>query len=147
VKPYPISAFPQQPEARFAFLQEQLANGLITPEEFAELSDMPDIRTSQQMKYASYFAAKDNVERIMDGKEAISPEKYDKLSLALSVAVNSYLYSRQRGAPEDRLAALRDYIDEIQVMLPAPPPPEMPPAAPAAVPALPAPAPEGVPML
>ena len=129
VKPYPISALPQQPEARFDFLQKQLDAQLITPEEFAELNDMPDLKTQTRMKYASYFAAKDNVERIMGGKEAISPEKYDKLSTCLSVAVNSYLFARQRGAPEERLSALRDYIDEIQTLIPEPPAPPTPPVA------------------
>lgn len=137
VKPYPISALPQQPEARFDFLQKQLDAQLISPEEFAELNDMPDMKTANRLKFASYFAAKDNVERIMGGKEAISPEKYDKLSTCLSVAVNSYLFARQRGAPEERLSALRDYIDEIQTLIP----PQPAPAAPA-----PSPAPMGAPV-
>jgi hypothetical protein len=137
VKPYPVSALPQQPEARFQYLQAQLEAGMISPEEFAELNDMPDLRTAMQMKYASYFAAKDNVELIMNGDPAVSPEKYDNVDVALKVAVNSYLFSRQRKAPEDRLQALRDYIDELQTLVPPPPPPAMPPPAGALPPATP----------
>jgi hypothetical protein len=131
VKPYPTSALPQEPAARFAFLQEQLNAGLISPEEFADLNDMPDFKTANQLKYASYYAAKDNVERILDGKDIIRPEKYGNITLELKVATNSYLYCRTRGVPENKLSRLRDYIDELEAFsaaapVEAPATPEMP---------------------
>jgi hypothetical protein len=143
VKPYAVSSLPQEPAARFSALQERLQAGLITPEEFADLNDMPDMRTADRMKYASYYGAKNNVERILRGKDYIAPEKYDDLAAVLRVTVNAYLYARDRGAPEDRLQELRSYIDEVQALKARSEAPT-PEAAPAGV-ALEA-VPEGLPM-
>jgi hypothetical protein len=132
VQPYPVSALPQEPAARFEFLTQQMQAGLISPEEFSELNDMPDLKASAQMKYASYYATKDNIERILDGLPYISPEKFDNLEQMLMMVTNAYLSSRKNPAiPDSVLDAFRVYLEDIQTLIDAikPPAPEVAPEA------------------
>jgi hypothetical protein len=126
VKPYPTATLPSHPEARYQRLSEMLQSGMLTPEEFAELSDMPDFQAHNQLKFAPYFACKANIERIIEGNNYIRPEKYDNINLCLTMANNYYLKLRSSQAKEEILDELRLYIDELMVLNEAAQPPEQP---------------------
>lgn len=113
VKPYPTATLPQHPEARYQRLSEMMASGMLTPEEFAELSEMPDFQASNQIKFAPYFACKTNIERIIEGQDYIRPEKNDNIELCLTLSNNYYLRLRSSGASIEILDSLRLYIDEL----------------------------------
>ncbi len=153
IKNYPVSALPNEPAARQEKLAELLANGLISPAEFADLADMPDMRMHTEIKYAGYYSARKNVEAILDGEDPMAAEKYDDLETCLTVATNMYLHARDNGVKDRILQNLQEYIDSIQSLIesdiPASPEPlpmtEMPPAPGAGMPPLP-PMPQGVPV-
>jgi hypothetical protein len=117
VLPYPVSAMPQEPAAKYEFLTQQMQAGLITPEEFSELNDMPDFKSSSQSKYASYYSVKKIIEDILDNKVPPPPEKYDDLELARQMLTNAFLGARAGGTPEDILNAFRLYIEDVQTLI------------------------------
>lgn len=143
VKAFPVSTLPSHPEARYQRLSEMMQSGMISPEEFAELSEMPDIQAYNSIKFAPYFSAKAQIESIIEKQEYKAPEKYDDLELCMKMAINYYLRLRDQDAPENTLESLRNYIDEIQSMIEASTPP---PAAPQELPMGMAPAQAQVPM-
>jgi hypothetical protein len=116
VKAFPSSALPQQPEARYQRLSEMLQGGLITPEEFYDLNDMPDLKTGNDIKYSDYNAIKANLSRIVESKTYIRPSKYDNLTLSKQMALKFKSYLTVRNAPEEIINIVLNLIDDIDIL-------------------------------
>lgn len=119
IKVFPTSALPNHPEGRLQRLNDFMNLGIISPEDFIQLLDMPDIAEFNKLTYSGISAAKDNIERIMDGEEYVPPEQYDDLPQSLKVAIQAYLNLRTTNTDEVILQNVRSYIDELRVLIDA----------------------------
>jgi hypothetical protein len=138
---FPTSALPQQPAARMQALQEHLESGLITREQFFEMSDAPDLDSLRDEMNAPTDAIRSRIDKILDGEDPGMPEAYDTLALIPPLGKAVYLRERERGAPEETLEALRNYINSAASMV-AQAQAAVPPTASPADAAMPPPGPE-----
>jgi hypothetical protein len=114
---FPTSALPQQPAARMQALQEHLESGLITREQFFDMSDAPDLDSLRDEMNAPTDAIRSRIDKILDGEDPGVPESYDALSLIPSMGTAVYLRERERGAPEEILETLRQYINQAAALI------------------------------
>jgi hypothetical protein len=142
---FPTSALPQQPAARMQALQEHLQSGLITREQFFDMSDAPDLDSMRDEINAPVDAIRSRLDKILDGENPGVPESYDSLSLIPTMARSVYLRERERGAPEETLETLRQYMNQAANLLAKAQPPAAPamPGDPAAMAAPPGAPPAG----
>lgn len=145
---WPVSLLPQTPAGKLAAVQDLIDLQVIDGRAAKILMDLPDTKSLPDAYEASFKLARYQVDRILREGEAQTPEAFQDLNTALTVALDSY--NRARTYPDvqaERLDLLRDYIEAIQGLLaPPPPPPEaMPPAAPAMPPDATVPAPPPMP--
>jgi hypothetical protein len=118
VKPFPTSALPSTPEGRLQRLNDWMTMGIITQDEVIELADFPDLQEYRESRYAPSVSAKNLVSKIIETGMLIMPSKFDDVRLCGKYAVQQYLNLRTRGAPEEVLFALSDFIDACLAMLP-----------------------------
>jgi hypothetical protein len=141
VKPYPTSALPQQPEARFAQLQEYMNIGLISQEEFIEMLDLPaDMVSMMRRKNAAVYMAKETLAKIVDTGELVRANKYWDLETTLRIAIQELSFLEVNNCPEDTLDLIRTFIDDTLALKDSlqPPVPTQPTAPVEAVPPMPA---------
>ncbi len=144
---WPVSSLPQTPSARYQKVKEMMQDGFVDKAIAQRLLEFPDIEAESNLANSVIDDADATISAILDEKEPrLMPlEPYQNLDLIIQRANAAYLYSRHRGCPEERLALLRNLIDNAtaqKAALMAPPPMAMPTGAPMAPPA-PAPAPGG----
>lgn len=144
---WPVSSLPQTPSARYQKVKEMMQDGFVDKAIAQRLLEFPDIEAESNLANSVIDDADATISAILDEKEPrLMPlEPYQNLDLIIQRANAAYLYSRHRGCPEERLALLRNLIDNAtaqKAALMAPPPMAMPQGAPMAPPA-PAPAPAG----
>lgn len=114
---FPASILPQTPAGRMEKVQELLGAGLLQPDAAMELLDFPDLEDAMGSVNAARNAVRSRVAAMLDGDEYRSPEPYDDLQTIVTLVPRVYLEERERGCPEDRLQALRDYVDEANALI------------------------------
>lgn len=117
--------------------------GLITPDEFRDLTEHPDLERTLSRYTEAMRAAEEDIEAIEDGY-VVSPEPFGSLDMMIRVGTVAYLRNRRVGdadgddvCPEEILESIRDYV-VLAAHMQAPP--EMPGAMPAGPGAMPDPA-------
>jgi hypothetical protein len=109
---YPISALPQQPAARLERVMEMKRDQMIDEEEFAALSDMPDLEKHARRRNAPY----QYLERIMEkmarkGGTLIRPVYYMDLPIGIQLAKKYWALAKT--AENDEAAVLyEEWIEE-----------------------------------
>lgn len=154
---FPTSMLASTPSARIRQVESLAQAGWITPEQAKRLLDFPDIERENALEQAAYDASQRHIEDILyHDRDDVIPEPFDDLALCKEQAQAAYLKARNDGAPEDRLDALRRFIEDCIATMqaashkaqgPGPemaPPPPMPPGGPE-MPLPPPGAPPGVP--
>jgi hypothetical protein len=114
---FPASLLPQTPAGRFERVQELYGAGFIDQDTAMELLDVPDLEESSNSRLASIRAIRARVSAMLDGGDYIAPEPFDNLQLIVAWVPRVYLVEREHGCPEERLQALRDYIEEAQFLM------------------------------
>jgi len=153
---FPASSLPQTPSAKYQKVKEMMQDGFIDKPVAQRLLEFPDIEAESNLGNAIIDDADATISAILDDEEPrlLPLEPYQNLDLIIQRATASYLYARHRGCPEDRLALLRNLIDnataqKVQMTMPPPMPGgagPMGPPAPGAGPSMaPPPAPGGAP--
>lgn len=150
---WPVSSLPQTPSARYQKVKEMMQDGFIEKPVAQRLLEFPDIEAESNLGNAMIDDVDATISAILDEKEPILMplEPYQNLDLIIQRANAAYLYSRHRNCPEDRLALLRNLIDNASAQkaaLMAPPPmpagpPGMPPGPPPDMMGAPPPMPGG----
>lgn len=141
----PVSVLPTTPAAKAATLDELTSAGILTPEEFREEMNLPDIKALNGPATAPRKVIQMQLARILKDGEPLSPEPFFPLALAQQLAAQHYCQGVLDGAPEDRLELVRRYIQAcVDLSAPAPVPPTDVPAGPVPEPPAGLP-PEGLP--
>jgi hypothetical protein len=136
---FPVSSLPQTPAARYARVQEMLADGFIDKAVAQRLLDYPDIEAENNLGNAAIDDVDWTISKILDQEtpELMPVEPYQNLDMLISRATAAYLQVRHLGCPEDRLAMLRDLIanaSQLMSDMAAPAPVPVAPQAPLAPP-------------
>lgn len=137
LKAFPVSSLPEDPAGRLETVQEYAQAGWISPQAARRLMSMPDIEMSDNLANASEGLLHKIFEEMLqeDGKYR-SPEPYMDLSLGKELCLQYMNYADAHNAPEDRMALLDKFNNQLTGMLN--PQAQMPQAA---APANPTPAP------
>lgn len=134
---YDESSLPSDPAGRQAKLSEMLAANEITTEEFRSLSNLPDLKQSDQLANALRERILHDLDAIIeDGKKGYTPPDsfvLDPTDLATTLTVQTINKYSVTDLEEEKMQLLRDYFTQIQTLKQtATPPPPMPiPQAPA----------------
>lgn len=142
----PVSVLPTTPAAKMATLEEMANAGIITPEEFREEMDLPDIKALNGPATAPRRLIERQMLSILRDGAPQKPEPFFPLDLAKQIAAQHYCQGTLDGAAEDRLEMIRQYIQMVtdqQAIAAGPPKLSPPDAAPPDGAALP---PDGVPV-
>lgn len=131
----PISILPSTPAAKAAALEELMNAGVLTPEEFRENLDLPDVKAMNKTASAPRRVIEMQLLKMIRDGEPQSPEPFFPLDLAKKLAAEHYCQAQVDGAAEDRLELVRRYWQACQDLTTPPPPvegemappPEMPP--------------------
>jgi hypothetical protein len=126
------SSLPRDPAGRQARLSEMLAAGEISNQEFRRLSNFPDLEQSDQLAIALQERILHDLDEIIEkgGKRLPSPPDsfiLDPTDLATTLTVQTINKYAVTDLEESKMALLRDYFTQIQVLKKeAMPPPPMP---------------------
>jgi hypothetical protein len=112
IQPFPTSALPQTPEGKLNRLNEWVKMGLITTEDMMEMVDFPDVQELRETRDASIIAIKELCAKIIETGEPVMPSKFDNVAYGVEYGTALFLNLRTRGAPENILIALQEFIDE-----------------------------------
>jgi hypothetical protein len=108
---FPTSLLPQTPAGRMEAIQELAKTGIPT-EDLHDLLDIPDLDDWRDTQNAPKDAVRARVAAMLDGEEYESPEAFDNLDTIIGYGTRLYLMARRDGAPEERLSAVRRYIND-----------------------------------
>jgi hypothetical protein len=117
VEVFPTSMLPHSPEGRLAMVEELLAAGKIDDDFAMELLDFPDVSAYKEIRMADTYAIRDALADIVEKGEYKPPEEFDNLEKALDIAHRTYLRMRSKGAPEDVLALVRQYMADCKALM------------------------------
>lgn len=150
IRAYPVSDLPQSPAGRQAVLQERMAAGIYTPEQYRRLSRSPDLEAEDALEAAPHDYLVRVLEEMAYGNGAyVAPEALDldAAGTAKDLARKYYAKARNDNVSPDRLKNLRRFVVAVvelekKAASAAAPPPAPPGAgAPPALPPAPPPAP------
>lgn len=136
---WPVSNLPQTPAARLQRVKEMMEAGFITKAQAQRLLEFPDIEAESNLANAVIDDADATISAILDDKtpKLMPLEPYQNYDMIIERSNAAYLYARHRGCPEERLALLRNLIDNAtaaKAALMQPPPGPMNLAPPGAAP-------------
>ena len=115
---FPTSALASTPAARMRQVEAWAQAGWLTPAQAKRLLDFPDLDRENQLDRAAHDAAERHVDDILyGGRDDVVPEAFDDLALCAQMAQAAYLAARNDDAPEDRLEALRRYMDDCRELM------------------------------
>ena len=134
---FPTSLLPQTPAGRIQKVADLQELGVLQPDQLMELLDVPDLEEAIDLATSTRRAVRLRIAAMLDESDYRSPEPYLDLRVALDLTRRVYLEEESNGAPEEALDLLRQYANEILVMLQ--PPPVDQPAAPTGASPIPGP--------
>jgi len=146
---YPTNKLSKDPAERIAQVEQLVNSGVVSPEDAPRLLDYPDLDSEWNMKYASFNLTMKCISSILRKGKMILPRPFMNLQQSIKIAQMQELLAEIKGAPEDKLQMLREWIQSAVDLANPPPaagsPPVGSPSPP--VPGAPAPmAPSGPPM-
>lgn len=109
------------PAARKDKLNEWIAAGLISADEYKAMSGFPDLEQKAELFASASDFSELQINNMLNG-DAETPDPLSNLELCLKNANNTYLHLRALKAPEDILMNFRDYMELIRGLLQPPPP-------------------------
>ncbi len=137
IRCFPVSSLPQEPAAREATVQEYVQAGWLTPQRARRLMAFPDLEADDNLADASEELFIKNFETMMEGtsKDAeadyVAPDPLANLALGKELCLQEYAFAMLWEAPEERIALLREWLQQVdaiqQAAMPPPPAPGMPP--------------------
>lgn len=114
---FPTSALSNTPSGRLQDVQELLQAGFISREDGRKLLDFPDLKSTTNLDIADLENIERQIEKMIDKGSYEPPEPYQNLELAVKKVQQAYLMYRHKGAPEERLELLRNYIEDAQGLI------------------------------
>lgn len=134
---YPVSKLPNDPEGRLATIQEMMQAGLLSPDVGRRLLDFPDLESEENLANSSIDYLHMILDKMIEDGEFTPPEPFDNLTKARALALEYYAQGKLNNLKEDRLELLRQFIKQIDLLMPPPQPMGAPGMPQGAAPALP----------
>jgi hypothetical protein len=119
---FPSSSLPMTPAGRLQSVEELIASGLITSEQGKELLSFPDLERFASLDQAGMRLVDKMIGDMLQG-ESRSPEPYLPLASGIARVTHALLWAQFRGAPQDILELLLEWIAAAREMLVKPPEP------------------------
>lgn len=145
---YPTNRLSKDPAERMAQVEQLINGGMIDPNDAPRLLEFPDLQQEWNLKYASYEVCMWMIDSILNEGVTIQPVPFMNFDEAIKWGTLKLLVATRCKAPEDRLQALREWIEKLDSMKQeAMPPPTAPTQAglPAGAPPAPGVPPGGAP--
>lgn len=114
---YPTNILPSTPAGKLQRIQEMMQAGFLDQTDAQALLDYPDLKQVTNLKTAPREIVFKFIENMLEGKPYAPPEPYFDLTYAKQATQLSYLQAKMGGAPEDRLEALRTFMDDIDTLV------------------------------
>lgn len=106
----PAGDLASTPSARFDQLMRMADANRITNDEFRASWFMPDLKSLNDIDLSDSQIIEKVLSYIVKTGNAVLPESFDNLQLAVALGRKFYNMCRVKGVPEDRLRLLRDYV-------------------------------------
>lgn len=113
----PVSALASDPAGKLAQLNEMLAAQVITPAEWRELYDLPDLDRSNDLAFAGRELARMLVEKALDGETDIPATRACDLEFLIDYAWKVHARSQLEGATTEDLEKVRNLAGHAQALL------------------------------
>lgn len=125
---FPVSSLPNDPSGRMQTIQEWVQAGWITPRTAKRIQNFPDLEAVEELDNAKEDYLHMILEKIIDDGEFTPPEPFDDLQLAKELFLNYYAYGKNSGVEEDKLEMLRQFNEQVDLLVQkaTPPPPTAP---------------------
>lgn len=146
MKAFPVNSLSDDPSERFDQIQEYMQAGMLSPRAGRKLMSMPDVEMSDALANATEDLLCKVLEEMLDSEgtddDYTPPEPYWDLQLAQQMTLEYLNYAELHNAPEANIQLLRDFLQQVQELIPPPPAPmptpgATPPANPTATPTSP----------
>lgn len=135
---FPTSALPSTPAGRLATVEEMANAGFIDEEEARDLIRFPDLGKELSLESAARRDIDMQINEMLGKGVAVEPEEYQDLQYGLRRVTSAMLWAKRRGAPEDRIDLMMDWlyrakslitqkVQQEQPQMPPGPPQPMPP--------------------
>lgn len=139
LKIFPVSALPNDPAGRLQTVQEYVQAGFMSPRTARKLLDFPDVEQIEDLQNASEDYLHMILEKMIEDAYYTPPEPFDDLALAKELALEYYAQGKLNNLEEEKLDLLRQFIDQVALLVqrampPAPMPGAIPQANPQAMP-------------
>ena len=117
MKMFPTSSLAQDPSDRMQQIQEWVQAGWITPRTAKRIQDFPDLEAVEQLENAKEDYLHMVFEKILDDGEYTAPEPFDDLQMAKQLFLDYYAYAKCNGVEEDKLEMLRNFNEQVDLLI------------------------------
>lgn len=125
-KMFPVSSLPNDPSDRMQTIQEWVQAGWVTPRTAKRIMNFPDLEAVEDLENAKEDYLHMVLEKIIDDGEYTPPEPFDDLPLAKDLFLQYYAYSKCNGVEEEKLEMLRNFNEQIDILVQMAAPPPLP---------------------
>ena len=98
-------------------IQEWVQAGWITPRTAKRIQDFPDLEAVEQLENAKEDYLHMVFEKILDDGEYTAPEPFDDLQMAKQLFLDYYAYAKCNGVEEDKLEMLRNFNEQVDLLI------------------------------
>jgi len=117
---FPVSQLPNTPEGKLQFTTELSQAGYIDHDMALELLQLGDVDDGMSLLTAPFDDALMLIDQMLEDGEPASPEPYMNLALTQKLAQSAYLRAHHGHCPEERLALLRAFLEQLASMMTPP---------------------------
>ena len=108
---WPVSSIPTEPEGRYQQIAEMFANGEINKQEKMLLDSKPDTDAYDELATAMQQHAYKTLGEIMRTGKLSPPDAYENWDTVISIAQSFLKLQENKGAPDDKLRLVEQWID------------------------------------
>lgn len=113
---YSTSSLPSTPAGRLSTVQDMMRAGLIDPDTGRKLLNFPDLAQVQSLLGAAEDWIVSVLDKIVDEGKSTPPDPYMNLAMAERLAIQELCLGSANGMEEEKLDALRSWIDQVQLL-------------------------------
>jgi hypothetical protein len=114
---YPVSSLPDSIPDLIDSVTQMLQLGVIQPSQVPDLFNMPDIDAQIAMQSSPRKLIDKRIEEMVDTGVYTNPEPYHDLDYAAVAAMQHYNWAQLNDAPDKTQGLLRQYINDVKLLL------------------------------
>jgi len=117
MKMYPVSSLPADPAGRLQTITEYMQAGMISPRTGRRLLDFPDLEQIEELSNSREDYLHNIFDKMIEDSVYTPPEPYDDLELARELALEYYAQGKNGGLEEDKLEMIRQFMDQVDLLV------------------------------